>query len=153
MLRFVMQICLSTQFGHAGDGYGGRSPTILYDRPVSKKDIGIAHRRWPIGSKVLVVNVRTGLEAEAVVLDRGPYGKVDDDGKWFNGRKKKNREREGEYRGCADLTPRLARLIGHKGLDPVVLILLKRGNNKHGQRREEAISSRSDDHIRNGDSS
>ena len=64
-------------FGHPGDGYGGRTPTIYYQRPVSKNDIGIAHRRFPIGSLVKVTNVRTGKSAKARVIDRGPYGKLD----------------------------------------------------------------------------
>jgi len=109
-------ICLSTIFGMPGDKHGGRSPTVLYKRPVSATDMGIAHRTWPMGSRIRITNLRTKKSATGVVLDRGPYGKTDATG-WFNARKQ--RKRAGKYRGCADLTPALARAIGHDGFDRV----------------------------------
>ena len=124
----VIELCLSTQFGHPGDGYGGRTPTIYYGRPVSAEDMGIAHRTLPIGSTVLVLNVRTGKSAKALVIDRGPYGKLDEKGRWFNGIRHK--KRKGNYRGCADLTPRLAKTIDHNGKETVQLTLLKKGRKR-----------------------
>lgn len=123
-MSFVLKtmVCLATQFGHPGDGHGGRTPTILTKKPVTPSDIGIAHRTWPIGSVVLVANIRTNKSVLAVVIDRGPYGKLDAQGRWFNARKE--RSREGAYRGCADLTPRLAKLIGHNRKERVRLTLL-----------------------------
>ena len=94
------QTCMSTQFGHAGDRYGGRTPTLFYDRPVSPGDMGIAHRRWPIGSYIKIRNLETDQVSFGRVIDRGPYGKVDEDGNWFNARKHYNRD--GTYLGCAD---------------------------------------------------
>jgi hypothetical protein len=132
ILKFLMglsftnqahQVCMSTQFGHPGDGYGGRTPTLLHDRPVEPGDMGIAHRRWPIGSPIRIKNLETDQVSYGVVLDRGPYGKTDADGNWFNARRE--RERDGTYRGCADLTPDLARAIGHKGKTKVKITLLK----------------------------
>lgn len=117
------QVCMSTQFGHIGDGYGGRTPTLLYDRPVEPGDMGIAHRTWPIGATIKIRNLKTGLIAYGKVIDRGPYGKVDEAGKWFNARRE--RDRKGRYRGCADLTPDLARSIGHKGKTKVKITLLR----------------------------
>lgn len=121
-LFLSFQICLSTQFGHKGDGYGGRTPTVLYNRPVSSADVGIAHRSLPMGARVLVTNLRTGKSVVATVIDRGPWGKVDEKGNWFNGRKQ--RKRKGRYRGCADLTPRLVQLLGHNKKELVKLELL-----------------------------
>jgi len=125
MIFLIMQVCLSTQFGHIGDGYGGRTPTVLNNRPVSKTDMGIAHRTWKMGSWVRVKNLRTGKTALAQVIDRGPYGKTDAEGNWFNSRKPGNRDRVGKYRGCADLTPALAKAIGHNGKELVKITLLK----------------------------
>ena len=116
-------ICLSTIFGYPGDGHGGRSPTVLYKRPVSATDMGIAHRTWPMGARIRVTNLRTKLSAEGVVLDRGPWGKLDKDGRWFNSRR--HRGRLGKFRGCADLTPAIAKAIGHDGLDRVRIDLLR----------------------------
>ena len=118
-----VMICISTIFGYPGDGHGGRTPTVLYGRPVSPKDIGIAHRTWPMGAKIRITNLRTKLSANGVVLDRGPYGKLNKDGKWFNSRR--HRDRLGRYRGCADLTPALARLIKHDGKERVRIELFK----------------------------
>ena len=116
-------ICMSTIFGQPGDGYGGRTPTVLYKRPVSVTDMGVAHRTWPMGASIRITNLRTKKSAYGVVLDRGPYGKVDADGKWFNSRRERNRI--GEYRGCADLTPALAKAIGHNGRDRVRITLIR----------------------------
>lgn len=136
-MSFILKtmVCLSTQFGHPGDGHGGRSPTVLTGKPVTDKDIGIAHRTWPVGSVVLVTNLRTKQSMLAVVIDRGPWGKIDSKGKWFNPRERikvkgkkrgpfKDLHRKGVYRGCADLTPRLAKLIGHNRKERVRLTLL-----------------------------
>jgi hypothetical protein len=132
MIFLIMQVCLSTQFGHIGDGHGGRTPTIYYKRPVSKTDMGIAHRTWPIGAKIRITNLRTKKSAVGVVLDRGSYGMRDKKG-WFNSRKKKNRARakalkaklgEKAYRGCADITYGLAAKIGHNGMERVRITLL-----------------------------
>ncbi len=124
---FSPTVCSSTIFGYAGDGHGGRSPTILTKKPVTDADVGIAHRTWKMGTVVKVKNLRTGKVATGVVLDRGPYGKLTADGEWFNGspgaRKKRAKKGEpepvGEYRGCADLTPSLAKLIRHNGRDRI----------------------------------
>ena len=125
MLAILIHICLSTQFGHPGDGYGGRTPTVYHGRPVQPGDVGIAHRTWPMGAWVLVRNVRTGKAALARVIDRGPYGKIDSEGRWFNSRYRgKTIKRKGTYRGCADLTPALVKLIGHNQKEQVVLVLL-----------------------------
>lgn len=97
---------------------------VLYGRPVIASDVGIAHRTWPMGSIILVENLRTKKASLAVVLDRGPYGKLDSEGRWFNARKE--RSRVGVYRGCADLTPALARALGHNGSDTVRITLLWR---------------------------
>ena len=140
ILRLVMEICLSTQFGHAGDGYGGRTPTIYYDRPVSAQDMGIAHREFPIGATVRVTNLRTGKTSRALVIDRGPYGKLGPKGEWFNGRK--HRKRKGEWRGCADLTPRLARAIGHNGKETVQITLLKEGRKRWRKKQKQLPKER-----------
>ncbi|MCP4448260.1 MAG: hypothetical protein GY811_23415 [Myxococcales bacterium] len=116
-------ICWSTIFGQPGDGYGGRTPTVLYGRSVSPADMGIAHRTWPMGSRIRITNLRTKKSATGVVLDRGPYGKLDASGDWFNSRRE--RSRVGKFRGCADLTPALAEAIGHDGKDKVKIERLK----------------------------
>jgi hypothetical protein len=113
--------CTASVFGYPGDRLAGGDALHL-KRPVGPDDVGIAHRRHRLGSRVLVVNQRTGLAVVATVIDRGPYGKLDDSGQWFNGARE--RDRPGRYRGCADLTPRAAEWIDHNGLERVRVYLL-----------------------------
>jgi len=124
--------CQSTIFGLGTKWDGGDA--LYLKRPINSSDIGIAHRTWPLGSWVLVENERTKRTAIARVIDRGPYGATHD-GSWFVPSKEKRnprrlRERRlqgkrpldrGRFRGCADLTPRLAKILGHDGRDPVSL--------------------------------
>lgn len=120
------QVCDSTIFGYTGDGYGGRTPTVLTGEPVKDYDFGIAHRTLPMGSVIKVQNLRTREVAVGVVLDRGPYGMIDARG-WFNSAREKERARayiaevgkRKAYRGCADITPALAQAISHRGRDRV----------------------------------
>jgi len=127
------QVCMSTIFGFHGDRYGGRTPTVLTKKRVKPSDIGIAHRTWPMRTRVRLENIRTGLVAYGIVLDRGPYGMVDDKG-WFNARREKERARNwtkivgkhAAYRGCADITPSLAKLLDHDGYDRIRLSRIRR---------------------------
>ncbi len=128
LLIALSMVCSSTIFGYESEGRHG-STTVLTGKRVTAADIGIAHRTWPMGARVHVKNLRTGLSWIAIVLDRGPYGKLTPEGKWFNGApmfKERNRGRVGKFRGCADLTPTLAKLIRHNGRDRVRITLLRR---------------------------
>lgn len=88
-------------------------------------DYGIAHRTWPMGTRVVVCNERTGLCGFGRVLDRGPYGARGSDGVWFIKSPGGEWSRPGRYLGCADLTPDLAGVIEHDGRDPVILYKIK----------------------------
>lgn len=122
-------ICIATIFGFPGDKYGGRSPTVLYGRPVLPSDMGLALRsRKTLGKYFRVTNLRTKKSAIGRQIDTGPWGKLDNDGRWFNGAprfRERNRGRVGKWRGCADLTPALAKSIGHDGRERIKLELLK----------------------------
>lgn len=113
LLQPRSEVCSATVFGYLGDGYGGRTPTLLYKRPVHPGDRGIAHRTWPMGTFIKITNLKNERSAFGLVIDRGPYGKLDANGDWFNSRR--HRDRVGKYRGCADVTPDLAEAIGHRG--------------------------------------
>jgi hypothetical protein len=117
------EICSSTIFGQPGDKWAGGNALYLR-RPVNRHDEGIAHRTLPIGSRVLVRNIRTGKASTATVIDRGPYGAIHR-GKWVL---KKRAHHKGRWRGCADLTPRTARLIEHNGREQVAVTPLAAGD-------------------------
>lgn len=112
------EVCFASIFASPGDKLaGGRSPWLK--RLVKPSDLGIAHRTRPLGSMVDVINFRTGKIARVPVIDRGPYGKIDEKGRWFNGAR--DLKRKGRWRGCADLTPATAAKIGHNGYEPVLI--------------------------------
>lgn len=113
----IVKPCQSTIFGQPGDEWAGGN-ALLLGRHVNQSDLGIAHRWWPLGSTVIVQHVRSGRMAFGVVLDRGPYGATTPEGDWALKLKPSD---PGRWRGCADLTPALARRIGHDGFDAVRL--------------------------------
>lgn len=113
------QTCNSTIFGYEGDRHAGGNALAL-GRPVRPGDYGIAHRRWKMGTRILIKNLRTGKKAFGEVIDRGPYGAIDSEGNWFlKSPGSIDRDKPGRFRGCADLTPDLAKAIGHDGFDRV----------------------------------
>ena len=126
-LLFTVQVdsCIASQFAHKGDKLAGGVSRAL-GRRVLPTDHGIAHRRLPLNSWILVCNPRTSLCSLGTVLDRGPYGMVDAEG-WFNSARAPERKaariaavgRRKAYRGCVDLTPSIARGIGHNGFERV----------------------------------
>lgn len=130
ILLFFLQMsgdpetCVSTIFGTPGDKHAGGN-ALLLDRPVNGDDVGIAHRTLPLGSVVLVHNMRTNKSALGVVLDRGPYGAMHK-GRWYV---KKRRSDPGKWRGCADNTPAMADKIGHDGWDRVSIYVLYKEKN------------------------
>jgi len=112
-----VETCLSTMFGYEGDKWVGGVARCT-GLPVDAHTLGIAHRTLPCGTMVRVVNERTGAAVAVPVIDRGPYGALLPDGSWVVKRTKAD---PGEWRGCADLTPRTGALVGHTGLQVVRL--------------------------------
>lgn len=114
--EFVLrERCIGTVFGAVGDKHMGTKTACapyIFDRNV----IGIAHRFLPCGKHVLIHIPRTDKWQDAIVIDRGPYGAIMEDGSW--GLKIK-RDDPGKWRGCVDMTPPLSRALDHSGWDIV----------------------------------
>lgn len=142
---FIPEICNATTFAQPGDKWlGGDSPVLR--RKILPTDNGVAHREFPLGRWVSITSLRTGETTEARVIDRGPFGRIDEDGDWYNGVEVfREANRAGEdipkdgWRGCLDMTPRVANAIDADGFEPVVVHLLpkkrKRKRRKHAPRR------------------
>lgn len=75
-----------------------------------------AHRTYRCGTILAVENPRTGLRTLCRVLDRGPYGALLEDGTWAV---KIRASDPGTWRGIADMTPAVAKAIGHTGFGRV----------------------------------
>lgn len=127
--------CNASVFGWQDDTLRGGEAVCLH-RDLRPNDIGIAHRDLPCGTRVEVENPRTGKSVVARVVDHGPYGATFH-GHWIL---KRRADERGTWRGCADLTVRTARLIGHNGFEPVVLKV--QGNNTPVVQWEDAILTR-----------
>jgi len=54
-----------------GKAHAGRPTTS--GKPFSPQEMTAAHRKLPLGTKVLVENIETGEKAEVKITDRGPY--------------------------------------------------------------------------------
>ncbi len=122
--------CISTQFAHKGDALaGGASPYLRKIRPedpyVRPTDVGVAHRTLPFGTTVEITLPRTEKTTTAIVLDRGPFGRTDKNGDWYNGaafyRKHKGGKIPGTgWVGCLDMTPPVVDALGHNGKERVI---------------------------------
>jgi len=95
--------------GHGDSMAGGK--TIWFQRS-PRLDTGVAHRTLALGSWVIVENPKTGDREVLRVIDRGPWGKLAPDGKWFVDT---TRKAPGTYRGCLDLTYPAGVLLHHSG--------------------------------------
>lgn len=113
---------------------GGKSP-CLNRRPLPEDDI-IAHRFLACGTKVRITSVRTGRFTYTSVGERGPYGACTYPG-WVPGNPnnltrpnpcpkgywviKRKASEPGLWRGAADITPAVAKRIGHTGYELILL--------------------------------
>ena len=73
-----------------------------------------AHRTLPCGSWVQIENLGTGNIAWCKILDRGPYGKLDENGEWFNAAVEK--ERDGEFRSVIDMSKAVSEKLNSMGM-------------------------------------
>jgi hypothetical protein len=117
LFSFTKQTCLSTVFNTPGDKLAGGAFACG-----NAQAEGIAHRTLPCGTKVLLVNNRTKDWTITQVVDRGPYGAIDEFGNWFV---KKTSQEGGIWRGCVDLTPKIQKLLNHNGLERISVYSVK----------------------------
>lgn len=54
-----------------GPGFHGKK--MANGEIYNQNEILVAHRQWPLGTKVLIINLKNGKECIATIKDRGPY--------------------------------------------------------------------------------
>ena len=88
-----------------------------------------AHRTIKCGTWITVENVRTGMHTICKIMDRGPYGKRDVNGKWFNAatdRKRAKKEgrppKKGKYISILDMSQAVSDILGSKGRIKVEIV-------------------------------
>lgn len=102
---------VSTIFGTTGDRHMGGDLACLPGRYATKTYV-CAHRTLPCGTLLILENPVNKKRTWCQVMDRGPYGALDEDGNWFV---KKTVDEPGEWRGVLDVAPIPAKAIGHNG--------------------------------------
>lgn len=123
------ETCISTQFASKNDAHkGGASPHLMKIRPedpyVRPDDAGVAHRTLPFGTVIEISLARTGKTTRATVIDRGPFGRLDENGDWYNGaafyrRHKGDKIPSDGWIGCLDQAPAVVRALEHNGKERV----------------------------------
>lgn len=123
---------LASRYGYPGDAYENfKQPYACYGSLTKKwgkaryeeaVKTGVAHRTLPCGSKIIICrpkNKTQGLTCtSAIVVDRGPYGALDQQGQWH----RRSRLQPGErWRGIVDLLPPVANKLGVIGLSKVYI--------------------------------
>lgn len=127
---------LASRYGYPGDPYENFTQPYACSGSLMKKwgkerykeavKTGVAHRTLPCGSKILICKIPTKTYivprgttcTHAIVVDRGPYGALDQKGIWH----RRSRLQPGErWRGIVDLLPPVAAKLGVWGLEKVVI--------------------------------
>lgn len=138
-----LEIHFSTIFASHGDKHmGGESPCLK--RLVRPTDNIIAHRTLKCHTRVRLYNPRTKRHTIARVGDHGPYGACIKEG-WIVGttcpkgfwRVKKREHNPGTWRGAFDLTPHVAKNLGHNGFEIIIMRVLP-DEKKHRRKRKYA---------------
>lgn len=106
---------LSTIFGSKGDKWAGGTLACSPRKIVGDQHV-CAHRTLPCGTLLALENPRNGKRSWCLVMDRGPYGALDENGEWFV---KTDPDEPGKYRGVLDISPASAKLMEHNGFQKI----------------------------------
>lgn len=101
-----------------------------------ENELLVAHRTLPCGTVVIIEH--KGKRVAARVLDRGPYGALDADGKWLVKRPLDPVTRDAVWRGIVDLSPGVAKAVGLRSMGMVTVWTLKRKLAQRAASPEEA---------------
>ena len=131
------EICVASVFGTPGDKLSGTYSACSGEK-LEEFEYGIAHRKLPCGTKVIIKNRKTQRFTLAKVVDRGPYGAGTPGLDWYIKRKQDESPPEDlchqlndanclprPWRGCIDLLPGTADLIGLSGRSEVKMWVLR----------------------------
>lgn len=114
---------------------GGR---VIWYQKMPRTVKGIAHRYWPLGSWVVIINPRNNKKVLTRVIDRGPYMFKNPDGTLTI--ETKHPKNGGYYTGWIDITYPLCVDLVHAGKQRVKYVRVPRGskwekelNDKYGR--------------------
>lgn len=134
--RIFYQKGLASLYDFPGDKFSGQH-VYACERRLRLKDgeekwllmleHGVAHRNLPCGSKVEVctessIKKKNPICTIAYVIDRGPYGALNEKNEWFVRAKLQPGER---WRGIMDLRPSVAHRLSFNGLERIQVFYYK----------------------------
>lgn len=103
-----------------GDGYCGSERADGHE--FRETDDHIAHRTLPLGTKGFICSKRTGLCVLTAVRDRGPFGATRPCGYGRCWRAMTHVHPPWTWRGEFDVTRPVARVLRHRGFEPLVFL-------------------------------
>lgn len=118
---------LAARYGYPGDKLAGKKEFACQDiliKKLGKKHWnemlarGVAHRTLPCGTDVVICSRHSYRCTLATIVDRGPFGALDEKGRWHRRRRLGPKE---HWRGILDLLPRPAKVLGIMGVQNVVV--------------------------------
>lgn len=128
----------ASRYGYVGDPYDSvgkfaceASLTKKFGRAkwTKMKEMGVAHRTLPCGTPIVICKDKVTC-INAWVVDRGPFGALDQKGHWYARAKLKPGER---YRGIVDLLPMPSQKLNVYGIEPVTLFYTKKSHKMESQ--------------------
>lgn len=99
--RAADEVGRASTYGRADDSHGQAHLACAPEHRIDADDHVCAHRSLRCGTLLLLEH--EGRTTVCRVMDRGPFGKHDAAGRWFNGARE--RERAGTWVGILDLAP------------------------------------------------
>ena len=125
------QTGLASRYRDPGDRYENFSQPMACEKKLRKilglkawryvLELGVAHRTLPCGKRIVICRPHPTSPptcTNAFVIDRGPYGALNQQGIWHRRSKLQPGER---WRGIVDLLPPVAAKLGVWGLEKVVI--------------------------------
>jgi hypothetical protein len=121
---------VATRFGDPGDPLDGNHLSCTHQK-MQPGQLACAHRTLPCGTVLMIENPRNRKMALCQVLDRGPFGALDEDGEWLI---KRHADEPGDWRGILDLSPAVADALEFNGREKVHIFYQRVARHLHAGR-------------------
>ena len=122
---------VATRFGDPGDPLDGNHLSCTHQK-MQPGQLACAHRTLPCGTMLMIENPRNHKMALCQVLDRGPFGALDEDGVWLI---KRHADEPGDWRGILDLSPAVADALEFNGRENVHIFYQRIARRLHAGRK------------------
>ena len=115
---------IGSMYGTPGDPWAEQGLACAPQQHVDSQMHVCAHRTLPCGTVLAIQTTRTKKLGWCIVMDRGPYGAIDDHQVWVI---KVTESDPGQWRGILDMTPAVTKDMEHRGFEPIRFWILRVG--------------------------